>query len=102
MSKEMEKLWDMLRDAGIPHEYILRPQLRGAQICYPTEHCRVVSVISGPYAYGGQQGLLEIMGLLTPEERESDSVVGYLTAEDVFARIKQHWDENGGAADAET
>jgi hypothetical protein len=32
---------------------------------------------------------IEIMGLLTPEEQEYDSVVGYLTAEEVFRRIKE-------------
>ena len=30
---------------------------------------------------------------LTPEEREDDSVKGYLTAEDVFERIKNHYSE---------
>lgn len=37
------------------------------------------------------------MGLLTPDEEEYDSVLGYLTAEDVFERIRKHhngeWDK---------
>lgn len=37
------------------------------------------------------------MGLLTPDEEEYDSVLGYLTAEDVFERIRRHhngeWDK---------
>lgn len=46
------------------------------------------SVIEGYGTYGHEQDLLEIMGLLTPEEEEHDSVCGYLTAENVFERIK--------------
>jgi hypothetical protein len=48
-------------------------------------------------SYGNSCDELEIMGLLTPEEVEYDSVVGYLTAEDVFERIRKHyngeWDD---------
>jgi hypothetical protein len=39
--------------------------------------------------YGSEDGLLEIMGLLTPEEEGWDEVRGWLTAEDVFSRIKE-------------
>lgn len=48
-------------------------------------------------SYGKDEDKLEIMGLLTPDEEEHDSVLGYLTAEDVFERIRKHhngeWDE---------
>lgn len=37
--------------------------------------------------------LIEIMGLLTPEEGGPDDVVGYLTAEEVFQRIKEAIDD---------
>lgn len=47
-----------------------------------------VSIIEGYGSYGGHQDLLEIMGLLTEEESQYDSVVGYLTAQDVFDRIQ--------------
>lgn len=46
------------------------------------------SVIEGYGTYGYEQDLLEIMGLLTSEEEEHDPVRGYLTAENVFERIK--------------
>ena len=49
-------------------------------------------MIQGYGTYGGKQNLLEIMGLLTPEESKSDCVCGWLTAEDVFARIKAHYE----------
>ena len=39
-------------------------------------------------SYGHEDGLLEIMGtILTDEESECDSVVGWLTAEQVMKRV---------------
>ena len=32
------------------------------------------------------------MGLLTEEEAKTDRVVGWLDADDVFRRIKEHWE----------
>lgn len=49
----------------------------------------LISAIEGYGTYGVTADRIEIMGLLTPEERESDSVCGWLTAEDVFYRIKK-------------
>lgn len=46
-----------------------------------------LSVICGLGTYGAEEGLLEIMGLLTEEEQENDDVVGYLTAAEVLERI---------------
>lgn len=45
-------------------------------------------VIYGYSSYGYEQGLLEIMGGLTQEEYKYSSVLGYLTAEEVFKRFK--------------
>lgn len=45
-------------------------------------------------SYGNRQDRIEIMGLLTPEEACEDDVAGYLTAENVFERIKKHYEEN--------
>ena len=49
-------------------------------------------VIYGYGSYGYEQGLLEIMGGLTKEENENSSVLGYLTAEEVFKRFKYCYD----------
>ena len=49
----------------------------------------MVSAIEGFGSYGYADDLIEIMGLLTPEESENDSVKGWLTAEEVFKRIKE-------------
>lgn len=90
------KLHYLLKSNGIPHTLIDRAE-RGWQILYPdtTAYTQtddtVVSVIQGPYSYGGDRDLLEIMGLLTPEERHRDGVAGDLTVADVFGRIQAHW-----------
>lgn len=89
---EIMRLYDMLEDAEIP--FYLRRNMDGWQICYPVyrpqEEC-VCSCIQHFGSYGGTANTLEIMGLLTPEEHEADSVVGWLSAENVFNRIAAHW-----------
>lgn len=93
---EITGLRDMLIGADIPHTF--EPRGGGYHLCYPDNGVegRVCSVILNRHSYGREHGLLEIMGLLTPEEEEHDSVVGYLTAEDVFGRIEKHWKEKNG------
>lgn len=104
MSKynEIFKLKDMLDAANIEYKFSDR------SIPYPTwlienglfEHYqivindkngnRIVSVIEGEGTYGAEIDKLEIMGLLTDEELESDEVKGWLTADDVFKRISKY------------
>lgn len=90
---EIRKLADMLEQDNIPFD--VETLFGGMHIAYPKfatdeEPC-VCSVILHNGSYGREAGLLEIMGLLTKEERKHDEVVGCLTAEDVFTRIKNHW-----------
>lgn len=100
-SDELEKLDDLLTEAGIPFENF------GMQLCYYGPDGRpkpkdstvwqgsgvgaVCSVIAN--GYESSEGLLEISGLLTREEmdRVHDTVLGHLTAKDVFARIRAHY-----------
>lgn len=93
---EILKLDKMLTDEGIPHT--LDRFLDGWQVCYPDqgiEGCpRVMDAIQHFGSYGNEQNKLEIMGLLTPKEQEYDSVLGWLTAEEVFERIKKHYAGN--------
>lgn len=108
---EIHRLHEMLTEAGIEHEFKDRTPTGyhgivknwGYQVCvYYPDGNRMISAIEGygTYGYGSWDhglidstekdgDLIEIMGLLTPEEQEYDSVVGYLTAEDVFQRIKE-------------
>ena len=65
------------------------------KICYPNcGNDRKCSIIQGIGTYGEEQDLFGIMGLLTEIEEEYDSVAGYLTAENVFNRIKKDYMED--------
>lgn len=81
---EIVKLHEMLTKADIPHEFT--EEWGGHHILYSCMGY-TCSVIEHDYSYGNKRDLLEIMGLLTPEESAQDSVAGYLTADDVFNRI---------------
>lgn len=97
ITNAVKTLGGMLKDAGIPYEMKFR--MGGWQIGYPVidHEKRKLSAICNPFSFGYAQNLIEIMGLLTPDEEEFDSVVGYLTPEEVFNRIKADWDaQNGG------
>ena len=85
---EILKLDKMLTDANIPHT--LDRFLDGWQVIYPSKEKRIADAIQHYGSYGGSKNLLEIMGLVKPEET-SDSVLGYLTADDVFARMSEHY-----------
>ena len=95
---EIFKLDHMLTEAHIPHELIERPGLGGYQVCYPVEQpeLRICDAILNVISYGHEDGLLEIMGLLTDEEYANDTVKGGLTAEDVFSRIKKDYESHYG------
>ena len=89
--QEIRKLMRMLSDYDIP--YSVYDMLDGINIQYPGDDTFVCSVIEHTFSYGGQSDLLEIMGLLTEEERKHDSVKGWMTAKEVFKRIHQHFKE---------
>lgn len=92
---EIFKLKSMLEENHIPFEWIEHNDLRnGYQICYPEkDEKRVCSVIEHSFSYGNEKDLLEIQGLLTADEEKCDSVLGNLTADDVFQRILSHWEK---------
>ena len=103
---EIFKLDKMLTDAKIQHDFIDKSAtyMRYCHIYYPSredwsmvtqwnerhislETC--CSVIEGEHTLGHEEDKLEIMGLMTPQEMSKDSIAGYLTAENVFERIKK-------------
>lgn len=81
----IDKLASLLDREGV--EYVKRPLFDGFQIILPW--CGS-DVICHSASYGGKNGLLEIQGpaLFKQEEPYKDDVLGYLTVEDVFERIK--------------
>lgn len=94
--KEILKLERMLTNAGIPHT--CERVFDGWKVCYPSDKDKeiVMDAIEHYGSFGHGNDTLEIMGLLTPEEEEVDSVLGNLSADEVFARIWFHhtkqWD----------
>ena len=80
-----------LYEAKIPHTF--QPYMGGWRIAYPNDEKTVCSAIEHNGSYGREADKIEIMGLMTEEENECDGVVGWLTAEEVFNRIKKHYDE---------
>ncbi len=89
MSMEMEKLINMLEEANIPHE-VVRHWSGTPQVFYPSKSDSICDVVSFNGSYGGDEGYLEIMGLVD-SYCKGDNVQGYLTAEEVFARIKKDY-----------
>ena len=82
----MYKLINLLISAKLPFEVV---ELYGApQVCYPSKEKCVCDAVCHSGSYGHEQGLLEIMGLNTDP---TDDVEGWLTAEEVFKRISQHY-----------
>lgn len=87
----------MLEQEKIPFEF--EDCHSGYHLSYPDNtKNRVCSVVEHGFSYGAEDDKLEIMGLLTDEEKEADvgdesSVAGFLTAKDVFSRIKKHYGE---------
>ena len=107
--KEIFRLKRMLEKAEIPFDWIenfgydkrllsKHPDLlEHYHICYPVQgEGQRISIIEGLGTHGREQDRLEIMGGLTPYEQfcHGDSPIGFLTAENVFKRIKKDWEEN--------
>lgn len=107
--KEMQKLKAMLEDANIPFEvtedldlgdYFGKNQKIVDHIYYPNQNTfweqyesnnveNCCSVVCKYGTYGYDEGLLEMLGLDTFEEYVD--VRGWLTADNVFNRIKQNY-----------
>lgn len=104
---EILKLKEMLEEASIPFTFTddsfnvkeklgkNRAEEALYRRLYPAYQIRLgdlADVIQHNGSYGHEQDLLEIMGGLTEEEMEYDSVLGYLSAEEVFKRFKYCWE----------
>ena len=89
--QEIIRLENMLTDADIQHR--IERFEDGWHLEYPDrQEKRVCSVVEFTGSFGAKQDRLEIMGLLNADERKFDKVVGHLTAENVFDRIKRDWE----------
>ena len=77
----INKLAQLLDEADIP--YTRNPIWDGEQIRIGT----LCDAVYHNFSYGNEDDLLEIMGALTEEEAENDSVLGWLTPEEVAERF---------------
>jgi hypothetical protein len=88
---ELDRLEYMLKKNNIPYERIdeedgMFSNLNRHQILVPSEKYREWDAICHYGSFGYHEGLLEIYGDIVVEEEDGDTVVGYLTAEDVMKR----------------
>jgi len=82
---EMNKLAQGLVDRDIT--FTLKPLLDGFQIVVERKGSKAWDAICHKGSYGGERGFLEIMGEIVFPAEDGDTVVGYLTAEDVLKRV---------------
>ena len=89
--QEILKLDSMLTEAKVPHK--LTRLFDGWQVCYPDDdpHIRVCDAIEHRGSYGVGGDMLELMGLLSEDEMRLDSVKGWMTAQEVFDRVIEHF-----------
>ena len=81
--QEILKLHTMLLDEDIPHD--IERALDGWRISYPSSGLnRVFSIVENRLSLGSIDDHIEI---------ELYSLQGYLTAENVFNKIKKHYEE---------
>ena len=88
--QEIHRLDKLLEDAGIPHE--LERFEDGWHIFYPNISNRVCIVNEHRLSSGSREDRLALSGLLNKEERKFDTVVGHLSAEKVFDRVRLDWE----------
>lgn len=90
MSKRrcIDRLAKFLDEAGIPYERC--PIWDGEQIRIGT----LCDAVCHNFSYGNKDDLLEIMGALTKEELEFNSVLGELTPEEVVERFEYCYRNN--------
>ena len=96
---EIEKLHNMLNEAGIVHEF--GPRLDGHYIRVydpnkPFESGGYDYIVDAIYfrgSYGYEEGLIEIAGYIKSDD-VPDTVEGWLTAEEIFNRIMTYKEEH--------
>ena len=96
--KEIFRLKEMLEGADIPFEWEINNFMcsEGYKIViYSKDGIYLCDCIENLGSYGNKEDKLEIMGGLTEEESTTDySVLGWLTAEEVFKRFKYCYENN--------
>lgn len=95
MYNEIFKLKELLEEGNIPFEF--KNIYDGYQIIIKNKNnFRIADAVEHNFSYGNEEDLLEIMGALTEEEEELNSVLGWLSSEEVFKRFKYCHKNNTG------
>ena len=84
----INKLAELLDEAGVPYT---RNPIWGGEQSRIGAHC---DAVCHNFSHGNEDDLLEIMGALTKEEMELDSVLGWLTPEEVAKRFEYCYRNN--------
>lgn len=87
---EMDKLAAKLTEMGIQFEDRQICFTIGRQIAVYEKGRKVWDAVCSPFHYGGQCGLLEIMGVIVDGKRENGEVKGWQTADDVIQMVKAY------------
>lgn len=82
----LEHLAEMLKNADMPYEISYNTWTKSNILCYPNAKNRRADAIYFPHSYGYEQKLLEVSGEIV---EINDDVEGYLSAEEVYRRIKK-------------
>ena len=87
---EITKLAVLLAKEDIPFELYAFDVAESAtvQIACPSKEDMRVDAVSHHFSYGGDAGLIEVMGSINPDE-PNDDVVGWLTAEEAVKYFRQ-------------
>ena len=91
---ELEKLEKYLKEHNYNYEW--NSVFHGMEgypekdqiVVYDDHNRRIWDAVCHFGSYGHEPGLLEIMGVIVDEVEDGDTVVGWLTADDVIKRLK--------------
>lgn len=84
---EIHKLIQLLLTARIP--FTFKPHFDGCIVALNSKEGFILAdAIEHKYSIGHENDLLEIAGAITEEELKRDSVLGNLTADEVFERFE--------------
>lgn len=87
---EMDKLAAKLTEMGIQFEDRQICFTTGRQITVYENGRKVWDAVCSPFHYGGQRGLLEVMGVIVDGKLENGEVKGWQTADDVIQMVKAY------------
>ena len=94
---EMDKLEEYIKAKGLSYKRIVKhPNAKGIDLILNRNQLVVYKSNNTPWwsavchfgSYGYDQGLIEVMGDAVVKEDDGDTIVGFLTAEDVIARFE--------------